>query len=348
MKPEVSTKSTKNEILSAYEDLMKTVQEKKSEEPKKIQERQKQETIVKQAEGLSYENIVNDMARLKSDLSSALDKLGENFVSEFKKFEELQHAIQIEKKNLEDLYQLSVNTDSLAVMLLAQREKKEQFEQEMAARKAELDGKISSEKERFEDDLAEKKLQWKKEQEAYAIKLKEEAEETRKNKAREEEEYQYNLKLTRKKEADVYEEKKQKLEKELVEKRISFEKEFAEREAGVKAVETELKDLRAKNQSFPSELEQAVAIALKNTTEKLQAEFAFSKELKAKEVEGELKLRDQTIETLKAKIKDMEVMFKEMAQKTSTAEASVKDIAIKAIESTSKLHIVEKAKDSIA
>jgi len=57
---------------------------------------------------------------------------------------------------------LSANTDSLSVMLLAQKEKKEQFEQEMAIRKAELEEKIKSEKERFETEIAEKKAQWKK------------------------------------------------------------------------------------------------------------------------------------------------------------------------------------------
>ena len=35
MEPQVSTKSTKNEILAAYEDLLQKVQEKKTEEPKK-------------------------------------------------------------------------------------------------------------------------------------------------------------------------------------------------------------------------------------------------------------------------------------------------------------------------
>jgi len=41
MEPEISTKNTKNEILAAYEELMKKAQEKKTEEPKKVQERQK-------------------------------------------------------------------------------------------------------------------------------------------------------------------------------------------------------------------------------------------------------------------------------------------------------------------
>ncbi|NEW82869.1 MAG: hypothetical protein GZ094_10965 [Mariniphaga sp.] len=345
METEISTKNTKNEILAAYEDLMKKAQEKKTEEPKKVQERQKQETLVKNAGDLTYEGIVKDISDLKVGLSSGLDKLGENFVSEFKKFEGLQQAIQIEKQGLEDLYQLSANTDSLSVMLLAQKEKKEQFEQEMAIRKAELEVKMKSEKEYFDTEMAEKKALWKKEQETSAARMKEETDEAKKSKAREEEEFQYNLKITRKKESDLHEEKRQKLEKELSEKKALFEKEFTEREANVKEAETELHGLREKSKAFQSELEKAAEVAVKSATEKLKAEFRFEKELTAKQTEGDLMLKAQTIETLISKIKDLEVSIKEFSQKAATAESSVKDIAIKAIESSSKMHFIEKSKD---
>ena len=61
---------------------------------------------------------------------------------------------------------------------------------------------------------------------------------------------------------------------------------------------------------------------------------------------GELKLKDQTVETLKSKIKDIEASIKEMSQKAVTAESNVKDIAIKAIESSSKSYFIEKTKEN--
>ena len=180
-----------------------------------------------------------------------------------------------------------------------------------------------------------------------SAKGKEETDLSKKNKQREEEEFQYNLKITRKKEADLYEEKKQKLEKELVEKKVAFEKEFTEREAKVKEAENELNEFRTKATAFPAELEKAVSSAIKTTTEKLEMTFRFEKELKEKETAGELKLKDQIIETLRNKIKDMEASLKELSQKAGTAEANVKDIAIKAIESSStKPYVIEKTKDN--
>ena len=345
MESEISTKNTKSEILSAYDELLKKIQDKKTEEPKKVQEQQKQENLVKKAASLSNESIVKGIAGLKVELASTLDKLGENLVSEFRKFEELQQAITVEQKNLEDLYQLSVVADSLSVMLLAQKEKKEQFEEEIASRKTEFNENMNSEKERFETEMAEKKALWKKEQETWQQKNKEESEETKKNRTRAEEEYQYNLKISRKKEADIYEEKKQKLEKDLTEKRIAFEKEFAEREVKIKESEAELKELRTRNAAFPADLEKAVNASVLTVTEKLETTFRFEKELREKEALGELKLKEQIIETLKSKIKDMEINMKELSQKTATSEASVKDIAIKAIESTSKPYFVEKTRE---
>ena len=347
MEPDISMKNTKNEILSAYEEVLKQLKDKKNEEPKKEQERQKQETLVKQAGAMSYDKINKDVTGLKTEIASILDKLNESFVAEFRKFEELQQAIQIEKKNLEDLYQLSASTDSLAAMLTTQKEKREQFEIEMAAKKAEMEAAMKQAKAEFEEEMAEKKLLWKKELEINQTRQKDEAETLQKKRAREEEEYQYNLKLVRKKEIDAYEEKKQKLEKELTDKKALFEKEYAEREASLKSAEKELEELRAKNNAFPAELEKATAAAIKANSDKLQAEFKFATNLTAKETEGELKLKDQTIETLRAKIKDLETFNKELAQKTTTAESNVKDIAIKAIESSSKMHYFEKAKESV-
>jgi len=332
---ELSTKNTKNEILAAYDELLQKTQESKTEEPKKVQEKQIQETIVKNIAASSYDGIVKNLSSLKIELSSSLDKLGDKFVYEFKKFEELQQAIQIEKKTLEDLYQLSATTDSLSVMLLAQREKKQQYEEEM-----------SSLKSKFEEDMTQTRLQWKKQQEETNEKLKEDADTLKKNRLRDEEDYQYTQKLTRKKETDLYEEKKSKLEKDLADKKSSFEKEFAEHEAKIKMGESELAELKTKNEAFPAEMEKAITTAIKNATEKLKVENGFEKELTAKQTEGEMKLKEQTILTLQSKIKDLELTIKELTSKAVTAEASVKDIAMKAIESSAKIQIVEKNKES--
>src|SRR5665648_522900 len=343
MTTEINLKNTKNEILSAYEDALKKIQNLKTAEPKQVQEEKQQQEVVKKASGNTTEGIVNGITALKLNVAKELDKLSELLTSEYKKLEDIQSAMRLEKQNLEELYQLSANADSLAAMLQAQKEKKALFEVEMTDRRSAFDEKmkadklgfdekIKNESESFETSMRSQKELWKTEQQKWTEQQKELKEKNEKDRKREEEEYVYNLKLTRKKESDLYEENKASLEKTLAEKKTNFDKEIAQREAEVVAAENELKELRTKNASFPSETEKAVTVAVKNVTEKLQAEFRFEKELTAKQTEGELKLKEQTIETLKSKIKDM--------------EASVKDIAMKAIESSGKMQMISNPREN--
>ena len=357
MENEISIKSTKNEILAAYEDVLKKVQDKKSAEPKQFQEEKRQQEVIKKASENTTESIVNGIASLKLIVTKDLDKLSEYLTAEYKKLDDIQLAIRLEKANLEELYQITANADSLAAMLQAQKEKKAVFEAEMTEKRFAFDEKMKAEKEAFNEKIKNEnesfettvrvqKETWKTEQLKWTEQQKEQKEKIEKDRKREDEEYLYNQKLTRKKENDLYEEKKTRLDKELTERKSAFDKEIADREAQVVAAETELKELRVKTAAFPSELEKAVSMAVKSAGEKLLAEFRFEKELTAKQTEGELKLKDQTIETLRSKIKDMEASIKELSQKSATAEANVKDIAIKAIESSGKMQIISNSREN--
>jgi len=107
-----------------------------------------------------------------------------------------------------------------------------------------------------------------------------------------------------------------------------------------------LKLLREKSETFPIEIEKAIKLAEKVLTERMQTQYKFETELTTRQNEGEIKLHEQTIQTLQSKIKDLDAIIKELTAKANTAEASVKDIAIKAIESSGKLQIFEKSKES--
>ena len=60
-----------------------------------------------------------------------------------------------------------------------------------------------------------------------------------------------------------------------------------------------------------------------------------------KQTEGDIKLKDQIIQTLNNRIKELEQSIKELNAKVQNADTSVKDIAIKAIESSGKMKIFE-------
>ncbi len=328
MTQDVSSKNTKAQILDAYEELLEQVAKAKSNVPKQVQEeKQRKETVVK-VNDVSNKGIVNEINSLRANLNNSLENLEANLVSEFKKLEEIRAAIAIEKQSLEDLYSLSSTTDSLAAMLLTQKQEKENFEVDMKQKK-----------EDFENEILSIKEAWKLEKEKQKDEQKDFLEHIEKSRTREKEEYQYNLKIVRQKENDEYQVKKSKIDKELTDRKLSFNQEIEKREADITNAEAELIDLRKNNEKFPKELEKELANKKKEITERLTSLFEFESKLLAKQNEGELKLKDQTIGSLTEKISDIEKRTKELTDKANLAESNVKDIAVKAIESSSKIQV---------
>ncbi len=322
----VTEKNTKAEILEAYDALLKKVQEDKNNIPKQVQEEKKKKEIVDKITNVSSEGISQGIANLKSSLITSLDELQTHLVSEFKKLEEIQAAIAVEKQYLEDLYSLSANTDSLAAMLLVQKEKKEAFETSMKERE-----------EAFNREMDEKKVLWEEAKAKQKAEEKEYLDDLTKRRKREEDEYQYNLKITRQKEKDEYETKKAQLEKELIDRKNAFEQEISQREQAVKMAETELNGLRKETAEFSGELEKALKAKEQEVTNALKNKYEFEIKLSNKQNEAEIRLRDQMIESLQQKIQEMQAQLKEYGDKANRAEEGVKDIAMKAIESTAKI-----------
>jgi hypothetical protein len=328
METTVSEKSTKAEILKAYEALLQNVQQAKADVPKQIQEeKQKKETLEKVA-GINEESIMQSIAVLKSSMGNALDDILQRLTGEFKKLEEIRAAIALEKKSLEDLYELSANTDSLATMLLAQKEKKESFEKDMHEKEL-----------AFANEMTEKQAQWELEKTKRKDEEKEYAEDLLKRRKREEEEYAYNLKIKRQKEQDEYDNRKFQLEKELADKKTKFEQDISCREAELKNAEAELAELRKYNAEFPVKLEKALKDKEAEIIKQLQTKFEFDIKLMEKQNEADIRLKDQIIASLQEKIKEQQAQLKEYTDKANRAEASVKDIAVKAIENASKVRM---------
>ncbi|MCD6201701.1 MAG: hypothetical protein J7K46_07830, partial [Bacteroidales bacterium] len=289
MEKKVNMTNTKSEILKAYNQLLEKLKN-QPEDAKTVQQRTKKEETIKRVSGLSVETLSKNIGTLKMNLADSLNKLEEQIIAAFKEFEGIREAVKVEKENLEQLYQITAEAHSLAALIAAQKKQKEDFEEE----------------------TEQKKREWK-------------AEEEQKNRdrKREEEEYKYNLKINRKKEQDQYDEKRLKLEKDLTEKKLAFEKEMSEREEAVKQAEAELEELRKKAEEFPKILETEIKKVREETEKALKQQFDFEKQLTDNKTKGDLQLRDQTIETLKAKIKDQEALIKQLTDKVNTSETSV-------------------------
>lgn len=324
MQPKVSEKNTKSQILNAYDDLLKKVQEMGKEDRQAQKVAKDEKATVEKAGKSTSDQIIADLANLKLQIVRSFDSLEDSLINEYKKLKTLQEAISIEARNLDEVHQIKINADSLTALLLGHKEKKVEFEAYMLA-----------EKEEFEREKAEKEADWKKKLVYIEQNFKEEKESLAKERKRDEEEYAYRLAHDRTKEKDSYEQKQALLEKELNEKRQALEVEFAEREKVLSDQELELKELREKVNAFPEILKREVSQSEKQVVREIELKHKYESQLREGEVAGEKKLGLQMIAALEAEIKEKERQIDHLTQKTGQASAQVQDIALKAIEGAS-------------
>ena len=318
--------NTKKEILAAYSDLLKKKEAENSKHPKEEKAEKQKEETVRVAKSLSAEGIVKGLADMKLNISVSIDKIEDTLLLEFQKLEKLQEAISYESAYLEELYGIKSNADSLAVLLTANKEKRQAFETDMEQRKT-----------IFDEIMQEKKQSWDKEQKEREQKWKEEDADRKKAISREEEEYKYAKTLGRKKEEDEYQAKKAVQEKDLVEKKQAVEKALEERENNVSTKEQEMESLGNQVAAFPATLEKEISAARKQLEEQLTTRYQFEKDLFAKEMQGENKLLQQTISSLQSKIKEQDSLIASLNEKSNIAGAQVQTIALKALDSAASL-----------
>ncbi len=330
-KPEISAKSTKNEILKAYNELMERIKVEKPQDRSVEIRMKKEKEILESASKHSVEKIVKGLAELKLEIGNVFDTLEDRLSSEYKKLTELQQAVEIKEKELEEVHEIRINADSLAAILAAQREKKAEFETEIEERRR-----------AFELEMEQKKLQWKKEQEDHESLKKERDLRLKREREREEEEYSYSTSTRRKKDSDEYEAKKSALDKELMEKKAAMEKELSEREALVKSREKEFEELKSQVEKFPIEIEKVRKDTEKSVLDRLEFKYKHEAALAAKGIEGEKKLNEQMIAALQTKIKEQEEYIHQLSKKMDDATKQVQNIAIKAIEGASLQRMIGK------
>lgn len=295
----VTNTSTKAEIMSAYEELLEQIKNERKDSTALRQELEKKQILLEKAGNAVKAGATLSLQQIRKALNEQLDVVEEGLSEEQQKYETLRQGTAALKQELDNLHQIKAEAESLEALIMANRQAKEKLEKDLEARRLAL-----------EADIKETQTKW----------------------AREQEGYEYDLKLKRRNEQDAYSEKKAKMDKELSDKKVEFDKTIAEREQAVAAQEEELKRLRKESETFEPRLQTAVQQAEKAAIERLTREFDYQQKLQIKDLEAELKLRDQMIRSLETKVKEQQEQLAAMSAKTDQAGQQVKDIALKAIE----------------
>ncbi|KYC39694.1 hypothetical protein WA1_30650 [Scytonema hofmannii PCC 7110] len=302
-----ASKDSKQQLVQTFQQILtdrKKLESKiatKQEEAEKVKNTQ----ILEAVSTYTVDNIVKGLADLQLEFGSIVNSLSEKLAKETSKLDELNQAIEIESKSLQELQHIRVVADTLDILTKEHQEKLKILEQDVA-----------NKRESLEKEVANGRKDWQKEQAEYEEALKAYNDLLTKERTLEEEEYQYKLENSRKINDNSYEAKKRTLERDIQETTEEKEKNWAEREKIITKNKPLFDEYQKKVATFPNELEEAIKKAreeaIKDTSQKakieadlLEKEWGSSKqnyELKIQSLEEAIKKQLEQIETISTQL----------------------------------------------
>ncbi|MEJ1937578.1 hypothetical protein WDZ92_45890, partial [Nostoc sp. NIES-2111] len=177
----VAPKDSKQQLMQAFQQILaeqKKLESKiatKQEEADKV----KNQEILAIASTYTVDSIVKGLADLQLEFGSTINNLAEKLAKENSKLDELNQAIEIESKHLQELQRIRIVADALDILTQEHQEKLKTLEQD-----------ITSKRETLDKEIATKRKEWQKEQAEYEEALKAYNDLLAKERQQEQEEYQ--------------------------------------------------------------------------------------------------------------------------------------------------------------
>lgn len=338
----ISSKSTKAQILKAYNELEKE----KAELEKKLKTSEQEVTKLKKqpaaaattskpmikeksvvkvvgdsAKVENVEGIILNLENIEKGLGKAMSEVANKLTVEAESLAELTQNINEEKEQLGKLYDIKVDNGILDNLVTEYEESKTTFGEESDKKRKE-----------FEEDIAEKRKAWNKDKDLHFQKTSERDEENRKQQEREREEHEYNLELDRGLKDDEYEQKKKLLQLELDELRETKENAWAADEKALKDLEDDFNTYKTKFEEIPDKLDKAIKKAEAEGKAIIERDAKEKAELLDKETESEKRIFELTIESLDNTIKTQNSRITSLSKQLESALKQAQDLAVKAIE----------------
>lgn len=314
----ITMKSTKQEIMEAYEEAMKKIAESESgkDDPVAAAKAENDKKIIESAQMIVEDNILNPVI--------------------IERYENLKTAIEMKNKELQELYGIETKANSLVAMINAYKDKEIELKDKYNARTKELDDEFTKKELILKEEIASLE----KSKEDLINKIQNESNELTKslNKKhkREEEEYEYNLKRSRKVENDRWEDEK-----------AAREKELTEREAAVKADEAELADrtsyieeLEKKVEEIPDLIQDAKDKAFAEGKAKADKSNAFEVRALKQQNDYNTQILEDKVDRLYSEVDSLKAEKANLQAKLDDAYAQMRELAAETVKSTGGVKIL--------
>jgi len=304
---EISLKNTKAEILEALNAALK--KQEKSNAAKSdyvaIEKAKEEKTIVESAKESVKMKIFSDEL--------------------IKKFNDLERAVQIEEEKLSELYSVEKELQRVTLIINAGKDAIAKVEEDKSIKTDDMNKAIQALKDSYDQKNAELKSAY--DTKALAFKTEQ---------TRETEEYAYNLKRTRAKENDDWNDAKTRREAELSEKEkhaneLLFE---AERKAGYIA------ELEKKVENISAIVDEAVKNAVDQSTKELEKDYSHKAAIAEKDASNTISQLEYKITVLSKEIEKSNKLADSLQNKLDKAYSEIRDLAAKTVETSGGLKIL--------
>ena len=303
----ITLKNTKSEILNALDAALKRAE---TAEMGKLNPEKEEKTKIE-----------------KKAVESAKKSIEQNIFSKElnDKFNDLQIAITTEETRLKELYEVGQELQKLALVIEAGKDCIAKIEIEKSEKETDMRKNL----ENLNNEFAEKNNNLKFEHDSYMKALKME-------RTRENEEFQYNLKRTRGKEDNLWEDKKSERESELSKRENIAKDLLSDAESKIEYI----KELEEKVTNIPQLLQSERETCEELLTEKLKKEHEYASTLAEKDYQSTIKLLEDKISFLEKELDFSGKTVKELQNKLDKAYTEMRELATKTVESASGFKII--------
>jgi hypothetical protein len=347
-----SDRSTKAEILEAYNELAKekTALKSQFEQLQKnttsapsttsnkpiIETNTSAKNTMSQSQSLQQKmnSTIESLAKIQLGFGSAASELSEQLSARASQLEESRKSVEKEVEELQQLHNLEVTEETLDTLIQSYEDNSKAYQEEYSQRY-----------EILSQEFAEQKNTWLKEQDEHKIAVQERDDNQKKARQRDAAEYKYNLELQRKIQKDEYEQQQKELYKQLDEFKLEREKQWTEREKTISEREQQFEEHKAKVEAFPKDKEAAIKKATEEGKGIAIYQAKIKSDLYAKEVEGQKRFYEQRLVSLEQTIQNQETRIQNLSKQLESALKQVQDLAVKAIEGTSNVNSYQAMKE---
>lgn len=337
---EITKKSTKDEIFTAYQRALQTIQEleENKSNPFNVMIEKNESKIVAKADQLSEEQVLEiQIHDLQKSFSLILNDLSLKLSDKFTEYNDVKEAIQIQEKKLKELFDIEKEAFSLVALVNAKKEIEQNYDIAFGEKKTKAEKEL-------QDIIEQAKLL----RENLLRELKEQKELVMKERKREEDEYAYEFNRKKQKAQDE-------LDDLLIDQRRKFNDEVVKVKTELDSKEqflNEKESILVKREGMINSLEEQISkfpekeAQIKKETEGkikgiLTTEFEREKNFIKKEAEHEQKILQSQIDMLKEQLDKANAQNLEMSKKLDFAYNEIKEIATRTIDSTSDKRVVE-------